>query len=203
MMVSSGRSSHSPHRQDTGISCGGQSIFEASRMVVPVYPIVRKPRVLVPGARYHVTARTNHQEMLFRPAATKQLFLSVVRRAKTKFAFRLENFCIMENHVHIIIQPLNGHSLSRILQWILGVFASAWNRSHQLTGHFWGARFFSKVIQNLSEYLQTFQYIDANPVTAGLAHRPVDWPFGASSYRNRMDSAWLDDPPDELVGLVR
>ena len=141
--------------------------------------------------------------MTLRPDATKQLFLAVVRRAQSKYSFRLENFCIMENHIHFLIQPTGNSSLSRILQWILGVFASAWNRANGLSGHFWGARFFSKVISGVTEYLRIFRYIDENPTQAGLVSKSEDWAFGAVGYRTRVDASWLDDPPLDILGEVR
>ena len=53
---------------------------------------VRQPRELQDGARYHVTARANRKEMILDKGPMKELFLSVVRRAKTKYDFRIENF---------------------------------------------------------------------------------------------------------------
>jgi putative transposase len=70
-----------------------------------------------------VTARANRKEMILDTNAMKELFLSVVKRAKEKYDFRLENFYIMGNH--FIIQPIRGESLSAIMQWILSVSAMA------------------------------------------------------------------------------
>ena len=87
----------------------------------------------------------------------KDLFLETVARAKRKYDFRIDNFCVMGNHFHMIVQPLNGVSLSTIMQWIMSVFAMApgsdsvltksksredWNRIHNQTGHVWGGRWF-------------------------------------------------------------
>src|SRR5512145_89083 len=107
---------------------------------------MRRPRELQADARYHVTARANRKEMILDTSAMKELFLSVVKRAKEKYDFRLENFCIMGNHVHFLIQPGRGESLSAIMRWILSVFAMAYNKIRCMTGHVWGCRFFSRII---------------------------------------------------------
>jgi len=164
---------------------------------------MRRPRILEPDARYHVTARTNRQEGLLEPEAMKALFLRVVSRAKTKYRFRLENFCVMGNHFHFIIQPAHDSSLSAILQWILSVFAMAWNRLQGLTGHVWGQRFFSNIISGAHEYLRTFLYIDNNPVVTGLVESPEDWVFGGRGFRNRNHRDLLDDPPKDLWSGIR
>lgn len=139
---------------------------------------MRKPRELKDGARYHVTARANRKEMILESARMKELFLEVVARAKKKYAFRVENFCIMGNHYHLMIRPEKGSSLSAIMQWIMGVFAMAWNRIHGMWGHVWGGRFFSRIITDLREYMQVFRYIDENPVKAGQVDHPEEWRFG-------------------------
>jgi putative transposase len=139
---------------------------------------MRKPRQLEKGARYHVTARANRKEIILDTSATKELFLSVVKRAKGKYNFRLENFCIMGNHFHFVIQPLNDESLSAIMRWILSVFAMAYNKSRGLTGHVWGCRFFSRIIASLRELLQVFEYIDNNPVKASQVEDRRQWRWG-------------------------
>jgi putative transposase len=139
---------------------------------------MRKPRILTEGARYHVSARANRQDLIFSEDETKDLFLSVVRKAKSRFDFRIENFCIMGNHIHFIIRPGRGESLSSIMQWVLGVFAMRFNHLRHLTGHVWGERFFSKIIENIRAYHETFSYIDANPLIAGLVDRVEDWLYG-------------------------
>lgn len=163
-----------------------------------VISFMRKPRELKDGARYHVTARANRREMILDSVAMKKLFLSIVRRAKARYDFRLENFCIMGNHFHFLIQPGQGESLSAIMQWILSVFAMAYNRIHGLTGHVWGCRFFSRIVINLRALLEVFEYIDTNPIRAGQVEDRRQWRWGGlwhdqSGCREivEMPAAWL------------
>ncbi len=134
--------------------------------------------MLQDGVRYHVTARANRKEMILEPDAIKELFLSVVKRARQKYRFRIENFCIMGNHFHFIIQPAHGTCLSSIMRWILSVFAMAYNRITNLTGHVWGSRFFSRIISGLRELAQVHDYINNNPVKAQKTTDPRSWRYG-------------------------
>jgi REP element-mobilizing transposase RayT len=138
---------------------------------------MRKPRVLVPDGIYHASARVNRKEMLLEKKEEKKHFLDVIRRAKDKYSFHLMNFSIMGNHFHFIIKPTNGSSLSRILQWIESVYAMDWNRRHGTTGHFWGERFHSRVIIGHKDLAKVMNYVDENPVRAGLAKKASDWEF--------------------------
>jgi putative transposase len=96
----------------------------------------------------------------------------------------------------MIIQALNGSSLSGIMQWIMSVFAMAWNRIHHQTGHVWGGRFFSRLIASLLEFLHVFRYIDDNPVKACQVERADEWRYGGLWHMRRGLRDIVDDLPD-------
>jgi len=156
---------------------------------------MRKPRELQEGARYHVTARANRKEMIFDAGPMKELFLSTVKRAKLKYNFRIENFCIMGNHFHFVIRPGRGANLSAIMRWILSVFAMAYNKIRGLTGHVWGCRFFSRIISGLRELVQVFEYIDNNPVKASQVEDRREWRYGGLWHDRRGSREILDEMP--------
>ena len=159
---------------------------------------MRLSRMLRDGAEYHVTARINRSEMIFLPEEDKQLFLSVVKRAKKRYRFQLKNFCIMNNHIHFLIKPGENESLSRIMQWILSVFAITWNRKHNLKGHLWGERFYSRIIAGITDFLRVFMYIDDNPVYAQLVDCPWKWRFGGL-WHHHNGIKGVTEPPDDIV----
>jgi putative transposase len=139
---------------------------------------MRKPRLLLEGACYHVYARANRKEMILEPERIKDLFITVVKQAKRRFGFGIHNLCILGNHFHFIIQPCEGESLSAIMQWILSVFGMRFNRMRGLSGHVWGERFSSRILANMRQYLEVYAYIDDNPRKAGLVERAEDWLYG-------------------------
>jgi len=162
------------------------------------YIVMRKLRKLQDGADYHVSARINRGEMILSPEGDKMLLLTVIKRAKKRYKFQIKNFCIMNNHIHLLIKPGEGESLSRIMQWILSVFAMAWNRKHHLTGHVWGERFFSRIIAGIVDFLRTFIYIDENPVYAQLVVHPRRWEFGGL-WHHKHGRTDISEKPDEMI----
>ena len=133
---------------------------------------MRQNRHLVPNAIYHVTAKINRGEFVFLDAAMRILFLEYVKLLKTKYSFAIYNFCIMGNHIHFVIRPDKGSSLSKIMQWLLGNYAKGWNKRHGVTGHLWGDRFFSRVVDECRESLRRlFRYVSENPVEGDLVRR--------------------------------
>jgi len=157
---------------------------------------MRRNRKLLEGAKYHVTARINRGEKIFLAQEDRELFMATLKRAKKKFVFSLENFCIMGNHVHLLIKPGPGESLSKIMQWLLGVFAQLWNKIHGLSGHLWGDRFFSRIILGFGDFLRVFVYIDYNPDIAGLVIQPEQWRHGGLWHHKKgfADITSLEDP---------
>ncbi|MCX7775233.1 MAG: transposase [Spirochaetaceae bacterium] len=158
-------------------------------------PCMRKPRILLEGAWYHIIARINRSEKIFDNNGIKNMFLSVVKKAREKrnpFRFEIANFCIMGNHIHFLIRPAPGNSLSRIMQWILSVFAMRYNRFMKISGHVWYDRFKSIIVNGIRAFLAVSEYIDQNPVKAGLCLHPEDYEFCGAWHRERGLYTFLD-----------
>jgi putative transposase len=143
---------------------------------------MRKNRKLKKGASYHVSSKINTGRNGFELDEFKVYFMKIIKRAKKKFDFSLKNFVIMNNHYHFIIQPLGKSELSKIIQWILSVFAMNYNKIHKQDGHVFRARFWSKIIDDINQLLDTFKYIANNPVKAGIVEEPCEYRFGGLYY---------------------
>ena len=71
------------------------------------------------------------------------------------------------------------------MQWILSVFAMAFNKALGMTGHVWGQRFYSHILEDLRDFLHVFGYIDENPVRAGLVLRAEQWEYGGLAHHRQ------------------
>ncbi len=162
---------------------------------------MRKPRFLQDGACYHVTARANRREFILIEPKIKEQLVEVILRARRKFGFELLNYCIMSNHIHLMIQPKSGTSLSRIMQWILSVFAMGFNRRFGYVGHVWYDRFHSSVLSSFVQSLRTFLYIADNPLRAGMVARAGEYLW--SGVRELLlGMPRLLGPPPAWIGFV-
>ena len=163
---------------------------------------MRKPRIIKEGWSYHITARINRQEFLFKSDEIKELLMGIIRRAKKKYHFLIKNFCIMENHVHFILKPLKGENLSRIMQWILSVFAGEYNRKFGLKGHVWYDRFRSTLIVSFQQYINTFIYIVNNPVKAGIVQNSVEYKYSGIANLHQGIIDIMERPPDRILRKI-
>ena len=132
-------------------------------------------RDLDKDAAYHVSAIANRSEMIFDEQAMKDLFTEFLIRVKKKYALSILHYCIMGNHVHILIKPKNGNDLPKIMQWLLGNYAKAWNRAHGVRGHLWKARYFSRIIRDYRGFMKVFDYVSKNPLKAHLVEKLENW----------------------------
>jgi len=164
---------------------------------------LRKKRELVEGAAYHVTSRTNDRIRVFENKLGRRIMILVLEDAKEKYGFRLHNFCIMPNHIHLLITPSNGTKLSCIIQWIKTHSAKRWNFIHGSKDHMWGERFFSRPVKDLREYFFVHNYIAQNPVKAGLTHCAQDWKASGAYYIANGINGLVDYLPLERFAFVK
>ena len=162
---------------------------------------MRKPRKLKPDATYHVTATINKEEKIFNKDDIKDMFLQVTNEAKLKYNFELTNFCIIENHIEFIVKPIKD-SLSRIMQWILGVFAMRYNHKHHLKGHVWYDRFKSRIIETEEEIEASFKSISQKPVIVGLAKKTSQYKYCGISLIIKGIFDLITKPPQNLLKLA-
>ncbi|NES65320.1 MAG: transposase [Okeania sp. SIO2D1] len=130
----------------------------------------RQPRNLPSNCTFHITVRCNNKEFNLAKRATRELLLEVIAKAKQKFEFKIYGLCIMRNHIHYLLAPLNPEELPKLMHWLNWYSAMVLNQLLHRTGHFWEQRYFSEAIPNSDSerILKTLRYIHANPKAAGL-----------------------------------
>lgn len=132
----------------------------------------RKPRELKADYCYHITTRCNNREFKLSRHECREVLLYAIKKAFDKFKFKLYALCIMSNHVHYLIEPVQPEDLPKIMHWLNWYTAMCFNRMLNRTGHFWEKRYHSSGFEK-SDYqraLNTLQYIHANPKTARMKY---------------------------------
>jgi REP element-mobilizing transposase RayT len=107
-------------------------------------------------------------------------FLDVLAKALDRFGVECVMYCLLHNHYHLLVVP-HEHAVSRLMQQVNATYCQRFNRRHGRVGHVLQGRFGARLVGD-GEYARTaLRYIALNPVTAGLASAPDQWPW--SSYR--------------------
>ena len=130
---------------------------------------------------YHIMLRGIDKRDLFLTENDYKKFLHYVESAKEKSEISLLAYCLMTNHVHMLLKEGNeevGDSIRRIA---VG-YAQYHNRTHGRTGHLFQNRYQSEPVNNDSYLLVVSRYIHQNPLKAGLAKNIKDYKW--SSYNH-------------------
>lgn len=125
--------------------------------------MARPLRIERVGGWYHVTARGNERQKIYREDRDRWHFLELLEEAVERFRWRLHVYVLMDNHYHLLVE-LTEVNLSQALQW-LNVSHSVWfNRKHQRSGHLFQGRFKSIVVSREEWALALSRYLHLNPV---------------------------------------
>ncbi len=139
----------------------------------------RVARVVIPGCVHHVTQRGNNRQDVFFVDADRQMFLQYLREAAERFALRIEGYCLMTNHIHLVVTPEREDSLAQALKRVNQLHAQYVNRLHGRSGHLWQNRFFSCPIDQ-EHVWQVLVYVERNPVRARLCRKAWQWPWSSA-----------------------
>jgi putative transposase len=140
----------------------------------------RKPRIEAPGAIQHVIARGNAGDRIVLDDADRAALVGGLARVSERYHWRVHAFCLMDTHVHAVIETLEP-TLSAGMKRLLGGYAFEFNRRHARYGHLFGGPFSASLVETDAYVIKLCAYVVLNPVRAGLVRSAEDWRW--SSYR--------------------
>ena len=142
--------------------------------------MARSLRLEFAGALYHLTARGNARQPIFRDDEDRGNFLSVLGAVVARYRWLCHAYCLMGNHYHLMIETPEP-SLSRGARQLNGVYTQRFNRRHARVGHLFQGRFKAIVVDRESYLLELCRYVVLNPVRARMVRRAAQYRW--SSYR--------------------
>lgn len=138
----------------------------------------RQRRSVIPGLAHHVTQRGNRREPVFFEEGDHGRYLGMVAEAARACGTAIWAYCLMPNHVHMVVVPRDGDGLRALFADAHRRYTRFINWRHGWTGHLWQGRFGSVAMDE--DHLATaLRYVALNPVRAGLAARPEGWRFSS------------------------
>ena len=149
---------------------------------------------------YHVMLRGNNQQEIFEDIHDRRYFIKSVLYGRSKSEFKLYAYCLMGNHVHLLIHVL-GEDLDVIFKRIIGRYVYWYNTKYQRSGHLFQDRFKSEPVENDAYFLTVLRYIHQNPVKAGICKSPEEYPY--SSFHEYLGDSHVVDTEFVLSMLTR
>ncbi len=162
----------------------------------------RRLRLYRPGIPVHIVQRGHNRSACFFTHENYCRYKTALREALWRYGGALHAYCLMTNHVHLLISPAEADSISRIVQHTGRDYVQYINRTYQRSGTLWEGRHKGSLIEADTYLLTCYRYIERNPVAAYLVLSPEEYPW--SSYRyNAMgisDSLITEHPLYQQIG---
>lgn len=154
----------------------------------------RAKRIVPENAALHVISRGNNQNVVFHSDNDKLRYYTLLGKLKDENKIDIFHYCLMNTHVHIILNLNPSSTLSRFMKQLNLMYFYYYRKMYGYSGHFWQDRFKSYIIEMDSYLLQCGKYIELNPVRAGMVNHPEKYLF--SSY-----NCYANNKLDKLITL--
>src|SRR5947209_16022135 len=116
-------------------------------------------RIIAPGVAHHITQRGNYGQKVFHRDEDRRFYLTLLGEFLPHYGVALEGYCLMSNHVHLIVTPHDQKGLSCAFQRIHGDYARALHLRLRHMGHLWQARFHSAAMDE-EHFLAAMLYVE-------------------------------------------
>ncbi len=142
----------------------------------------RAPRYLLDLGYYHILTRGNDRKQIFRCNDDYNHFLNIVKEALEMFQINILHYCLMPNHLHLLIQSIKAKDLPKFMQRILQVYAAYFKRKYDSVGFIFQNRYKSLYINKESYLLECARYIEKNPLRAKIVNSLFEYLWSSFLY---------------------
>jgi putative transposase len=147
----------------------------------------RKPRLFKAGYIYHVRQRGNNKAALFYSHMDRLIFFRYLREAKSLYPCLLYNYCLMTNHYHFLMEPLEDDNISLFMKQLNGTYAMYLNKKYNRTGTVFEGRFKAGLVQYEEYFAACMRYIELNPVRSKLVETPDQYPWSSYNFHAKRE----------------
>lgn len=156
----------------------------------------RKARVIVPNCPHHIVQRGHNRNAVFVCEEDYAYYLENLIEAKRELSIKVYAYCLMTNHIHLIVDPGDEVAAISLLMKRLAARQTRYvNRLERRSGSLWEGRYKVSPIETDAYLLACCRYVELNPVKAGMVIDPAHYAW--SSYRAKIENnwQWLDEDP--------
>jgi len=139
--------------------------------------MARLARVVAPKLHYHVIQRGVRSMAIFSSGGDRQAYLTLIAEFAARWNFAIWAWCLMTNHVHLVVVPAREDSLARAIGEAHRRYTRRINLREGVRGHLFQERFHSYPIQQDKHLLAVVRYVECNPVRAKLVAPVEDYPW--------------------------
>ena len=162
----------------------------------------RSARIVIPNCPHHIIQRGHNRQTVFVEDEDFEYYLSNLREWKKRLGCKIHAYCLMTNHVHLVVDPGDDpRNLGLLMKRVAGRQTRFVNHLEKRTGSLWEGRYKSSPIDSAEYLLACCRYIELNPLRAAMVERP--WQYRWSSCPAKIglvkNKTWVDLDPFYLA----
>jgi len=133
------------------------------------------------GGLYHVIARGNNKEYIFKEDIDKEYFIEQIKETVEGMGYRVYGFVLMDNHYHIIIQTMD-RKLQEIMHQINNKYSKYYNSKYKRIGHVFQGRYKAILVQDERYLVELLRYVHQNPVEAHICKTVEEYKWSSDIF---------------------
>lgn len=142
----------------------------------------RVARIIKDEGVFHVISRGNNKQWIFHDDKDFRKFLNILDLHKKSKPFHLYHYAILNNHFHLLLEPVPGQTITKIMQGVKLSYFYYYRKKYNYSGHLFQDRFKSILIEKDRHLLSCGAYIELNPVRAGITNKAEDYIYSSCAY---------------------
>lgn len=144
--------------------------------------MARQPRLVMDEGCYHIIQRGNDRRKVFREDSDYEYLCTLIKKYLPKYSSYLYHYCLMPNHIHLLIKVIKAENLSKLMQGINLSYTLYFKKKYKFSGSLWQGRYKSIMIERDEYLMECGRYIERNPVRAGIVKDPKDYKFSSFNF---------------------
>ena len=163
--------------------------------------MARQRRLILPGVAVHIVQRGNNRISCFKQESDYLMYLTNLRQLSVKFQCDVHAYCLMTNHVHLLLSPNFAGGCTALMKALGQRYAQYFNAQHGRTGTLWEGRFRSCLTESAGYVIACYRYIELNPVRARMVDHPSAYPWSSYAVNAGIRTDPLLSPHAEFLAL--
>jgi putative transposase len=139
----------------------------------------RFARVVVPEYPHHITQRGNQRRDVFLTSSDRDVYLGLLRQYAGFYSVDVLGYCLMTNHVHLVLLPHRSESLAKLLREVQMRYSQYRHAVERGSGHLWQGRYYSCPVEP-AQLGRVMRYVELNPVRANLVEQAAHYPWSSA-----------------------
>jgi len=156
-------------------------------------PRLLRKDILFGGCFAHVISRSIRKMKLFKDDEDFQIIRKLFIDTKKKFHYKIHHYCLMQTHFHLVVNMDDVDQFSRAMQFVKSQYGYKYHTKYHLSGPIWRERYRSLLIEDECYLKACGQYVENNPVKAGLVNQAKEWKYSSFRFYNSSEDDKMID----------